>query len=158
MIVAGGRADLPLDLGRVPPGDLGPDGAPVDASVDPCSASAPGTFCGQSPRLGFMGGMADSLYTCQDHATARKDTCVDGCVTAGGKLPDSCKPDPCVSATHFGSYCGQSTQLGFGGGRTNWLYKCVLDPATQRLYTGLRTLCLKGCTLAEAGTDDTCRP
>jgi hypothetical protein len=70
-------------------------------------------------------------------------------VVAGGQGQN---PDPCanVPPSGNGSYCGTSTQNGFGGGAPGTLYDC------QNGVTASTTVCQSGCFIAPVGKPDGC--
>jgi hypothetical protein len=129
--------------------DVGPvDTAPVDtAPPDRCSGETDGAYC--ASRFGSGGLDVHDLVHCAAGATSSVDTCVAGCVD-GATGADKCHADPCTTAIYGGLYCGQSTQNGFGGGITDWLYDC------ESSKTKSSTPCAKGCMVEPSGTEDKC--
>jgi hypothetical protein len=59
--------------------------------VNPCTAVADGTYCGQSSLGGFAGGQIDWLYTCKAHALAGHTACAHVCQVSATGTTDSCK-------------------------------------------------------------------
>jgi hypothetical protein len=125
------------------------DVAPVDtAPPDRCSGKTDGAYC--ASRFSSSGLDVHDLVHCAAGATSSIDTCVAGCVDGATSGADKCHADPCTTALYGGLYCGQSTQNGFGGGITNWLYDCEAGK------TKTSTPCAKGCMVEPSGTEDKC--
>ncbi len=119
---------------------------------DPCAhATYGGAYCGQSNEYGFGPGTTDDLYTCQNHATASKTACAAGCEIMPAGQNDACRYDPCTHAAYGGAYCGQSTQYGFGGGVSGWLYTCGGGRTTNHVA------CSRGCAVMPPGQEDHCQ-
>jgi lysozyme len=119
---------------------------------DPCAHTQyGGYYCGSSTQYGFSGGDPNALYDCQNHVTASKTACANGCTVAPPGQNDYCRPDPCASAQYGGLYCAQSTQLGFSGGLPSYLYDCANHA------TASKTFCANGCVVAPPGQNDYCK-
>jgi hypothetical protein len=126
----------------------------TSGGTDPCANTQyGGLYCGQSTQYGFSGGQTDWLYDCENHVTKSKSFCGYGCFVAPPGTNDYCKAapgDPCASAQYGGMYCGQSTQYGFSGGLTNWLYDC------ENHATATKAFCPTGCIVEPPGQNDQC--
>ena len=152
----GGTHDAPDDASAeaAPPVEVGSDVAPVDTAPvdtgppDRCAAKTDGAYC--ATRFSGSGLDVHDLVHCAGGKTSSVDGCVAGCVD-GATGADECHADPCVTATLGGPYCGQSTQYGFGGGITDWLYDC------ESGKTKSSTPCAAGCIVEPPGTSDKCR-
>ena len=167
---AGGTATLPISGGKIhgpagwgwsdPHGWAhakanqagGGNGGGSTGSSDPCShATFGGQYCGQSTQYGFGPGQADVLYDCENQVITHQSTCTGGCQVMPAGDEDACRPDPCKAAAYGGRYCGQSTQYGFVGGVTNWLYDC------ENHTTKSHVACSNGCIVMPAGQEDHCQ-
>jgi hypothetical protein len=61
------------------------------AQPDPCaSTTINGSFCGASAQYGFAGGDPNTLYDCENGATASTTACPSGCIAAPMGMPDHC--------------------------------------------------------------------
>jgi hypothetical protein len=120
----------------------------IQPPMDPCAnaGSGDGAYCGAS--LGA--GDPDTLYQCQNGATASSMACQFGCKVQPPGVADSCNPggDPCVNASSGnGLYCGSSIQ-----GDPSVLYNC------QNMATAGTTACAAGCQIMPPGSPDACAP
>jgi len=137
-----------------PPVEVGADAAPIDTAPidagppDRCAAKSDGAYC--ATRFSGSGLDVHDLVHCVAGKTSSVDSCVAGCFD-GATGADKCHADPCVTASIGGPYCGQSTQYGFGGGITDWLYDC------ESGKTKSSTPCAAGCIVEPPGTSDKCR-
>jgi hypothetical protein len=124
------------------------NGACNQPPADPCAnaSSGNGAYCGAS--LGA--GNPDTLYDCQNKATASSKACPAGCQVNPPLVADVCKPagDPCVNANAGnGAYCGAS----LGAGNPDTLYDC------ENKATASSTQCAAGCQVSPPQTPDVCK-
>jgi hypothetical protein len=118
--------------------------------VGPNCNGLDGSYCGTD----FVGGDADTLYTCGDAvAPTSTQACANGCVTTTDGTNDFCDPDPipppadgdCTGFPDF-SYCG-------GDGITgdpDTLYTCKGGALTNTEN------CANGCTVGASNVSDFC--
>lgn len=109
-----------------------------------------GDYCGTD----YVGGSANTLYTCSGNQIVTSKTCANGCVTnPNPAYNDTCATTPPASSSGSVScaglpdfdYCGSSV-----GGDANTLYTC-----TGGRLTG-SSPCASGCTVAASNVSDYC--
>ena len=131
------------------------NGGCIQPPQDPCANAnaGNGAYCGAS--LGA--GDANTLYNCQNGATASSQVCPSGCQVQPPGTPDSCVPsgDPCdYASSGNGAYCGGSLKKADGTvmGDPNVLYNC------QNMNVASQTTCVNGCQIMPPGVADACAP